>query len=266
MSLFFMIIFIMMIKIKETGTISLVERTCIFFYGFSGDMDLKTVRSEIQKAKREEDRECLVLLYDCARSTFSYVSPGFKSLLGYDISDFYTSGLAFFENICLPLEIEPFFISLAVFEHKIINDHPNEISECSLEVKFRIKGSLDDIRWLHLSVSPRAVTGRAIPLLLFTLKDVLPPRDNLMRCALKVRKEIYKMDPFEFCDRKGTLSTREVEILGLIKKGRSSKDMMSLLNLSIHTVNRHRKNILRKLNAKNMMEALLLANEMGLVD
>lgn len=48
-----------------------------------------------------------------------------------------------------------------------------------------------------------------------------------------------------------SLSTREREIIDLVKKGYSSKEMAALLNLSIKTVEVHRYNILRKLNLKN---------------
>jgi two-component system invasion response regulator UvrY len=47
------------------------------------------------------------------------------------------------------------------------------------------------------------------------------------------------------------LSGREIEIIGFVKKGSSSKEIAALLNLSIKTVEAHRYNILKKLNLKN---------------
>lgn len=61
------------------------------------------------------------------------------------------------------------------------------------------------------------------------------------------------------------LSTREKEILQLIKLGRRSKEIAEKLSLSIHTVNRHRQNIFQKLNVTNALEACRVADGMGVL-
>jgi Response regulator containing a CheY-like receiver domain and an HTH DNA-binding domain len=55
---------------------------------------------------------------------------------------------------------------------------------------------------------------------------------------------------------KEQLTEREKEILALVRQGLLSKEIAGLLNLSIHTVNNHRKNILAKLKVNNFMEAV----------
>ena len=52
------------------------------------------------------------------------------------------------------------------------------------------------------------------------------------------------------------LTGREKEILLLIRQGFLSKEIADKLNLSIYTVNNHRKNILAKLNVDNVIEAI----------
>ncbi|MDR2010994.1 MAG: LuxR C-terminal-related transcriptional regulator [Bacteroidales bacterium] len=52
------------------------------------------------------------------------------------------------------------------------------------------------------------------------------------------------------------LSNREKEILLLIRQGFLSKEIADKLNISIYTVNNHRKNILAKLNVDNVIEAI----------
>ena len=53
-----------------------------------------------------------------------------------------------------------------------------------------------------------------------------------------------------------SLTKREIEILQLIRQGLLSKEIADRLNISIYTVNNHRKNILTKLNANNAIEAI----------
>ena len=61
------------------------------------------------------------------------------------------------------------------------------------------------------------------------------------------------------------LTKREKEILLLIRQGFLSKEIASKLNLSIYTVNNHRKNILAKLNVDNVIEAINRAESFGIL-
>lgn len=61
------------------------------------------------------------------------------------------------------------------------------------------------------------------------------------------------------------LTKREKEILLLIRQGFLSKEIAYKLNLSIYTVNNHRKNILAKLNADNVIEAINRAESSGIL-
>ena len=63
--------------------------------------------------------------------------------------------------------------------------------------------------------------------------------------------------PFTIESATDTLLTpREREILALAKEGMFSKEISEKLNISIHTVNRHRQNILEKLQVDNIIEAI----------
>lgn len=61
------------------------------------------------------------------------------------------------------------------------------------------------------------------------------------------------------------LSEREKEILSLIGQGQMSKDIADSLCISLNTVNRHRQNILQKLQVSNSVQAYQTAKELGLL-
>ncbi|MFC6999397.1 LuxR C-terminal-related transcriptional regulator [Rufibacter roseus] len=61
-----------------------------------------------------------------------------------------------------------------------------------------------------------------------------------------------------------SLSKREKEVLQLVCKGKSSKNIADELCLSVHTVNTHRKNIQARLGTGNVADLVLLAKEAGL--
>lgn len=61
------------------------------------------------------------------------------------------------------------------------------------------------------------------------------------------------------------LTTRERELLQLLAEGKTNKDVASLLNLSLYTVETHRSNIFQKLNLHNSAELILYAIRKGVI-
>jgi two-component system response regulator NreC len=61
------------------------------------------------------------------------------------------------------------------------------------------------------------------------------------------------------------LSPREREILQLVAEGKSNKEVASLLNLSVYTVETHRARIMQKLNLKGVPELILYAVRKGII-
>jgi DNA-binding NarL/FixJ family response regulator len=61
------------------------------------------------------------------------------------------------------------------------------------------------------------------------------------------------------------LTAREREILQLIAEAKSNKDIASILNLSLYTVETHRSNIMEKLNLHSVPELILYAVRKGVI-
>lgn len=61
------------------------------------------------------------------------------------------------------------------------------------------------------------------------------------------------------------LTDREVEILQLIGKGHSTKELADLLHLSQHTIYTHRKNMMRKMGVNSSTDMILTAINLGLI-
>jgi DNA-binding NarL/FixJ family response regulator len=61
------------------------------------------------------------------------------------------------------------------------------------------------------------------------------------------------------------LTSREREILQLLGEGKASKDIAARLDLSLHTVETHRSNMLEKLNLHSTAELILYAVRKGMV-
>lgn len=82
--------------------------------------------------------------------------------------------------------------------------------------------------------------------------------------SLKSNSEKKKLFNDQFIN-KMKLTDREIEILKLLAKGSSSADIASVLHLSSHTVNTHRKNILRKLDMNSTVELVRFVHDNNLL-
>ncbi len=77
----------------------------------------------------------------------------------------------------------------------------------------------------------------------------------------------YRFDPEipELAVLNKEFSRREIEILRLVAHGKTSRDIGAILHISKHTVDTHRRNMIRKLDVSNSIELINLASDIGLI-
>ena len=120
-----------------------------------------------------------------------------------------------------------------------------------------VRGYVPVCHRMYYVISPQ--TGNVVfALCLYTLCAALLP-DVLVDSLTGSRTGID-------CQSCGNLlSKREREVLLLIAQGKMSKEIADRLSISIHTVSRHRQNILEKLHVGNSIRALDVARELHLL-
>ncbi|MEM6830386.1 MAG: response regulator transcription factor [Bacteroidota bacterium] len=82
--------------------------------------------------------------------------------------------------------------------------------------------------------------------------------NNILDLVVDSQKEEEDCEPT-------SLSPREYQVLQLITKGKKTNQIAEKLHVSVHTINSHRKNILKKLNIQSPAELIVYALESGLV-
>jgi DNA-binding NarL/FixJ family response regulator len=80
-----------------------------------------------------------------------------------------------------------------------------------------------------------------------------------------VEDYVREMRARGFSDSYELLTAREREILQLVAEGKSNKDIASLLNISLFTVETHRRNLQEKLNLHSVAELILYAVRKGVI-
>lgn len=101
-------------------------------------------------------------------------------------------------------------------------------------------------------------------LCLYDLSSNQNAESGISPCIVNAKSGEIKALSFD-AKRSRLLSEREKEILLLIKDGKPSKQIADILGISVHTVNRHRQNIIAKLSVGNSIEAITAASAMKLL-
>jgi two-component system, NarL family, response regulator NreC len=83
--------------------------------------------------------------------------------------------------------------------------------------------------------------------------------------ALLVEDHIRRLQQRGLTDSYYLLTDREKEVLQLLAEGRSNKEVATLLDLGLSTVETHRANLMQKLNLHNTAEIVLYAVRKGII-
>lgn len=139
----------------------------------------------------------------------------------------------------------------------------NPVARC----RIRIKNNRDEYVYIANSTQVLHKSPRGKVWLILCCYDLSPEQTASVGISPRiVNNATGEIKSLSFADRRAHLLTfREKEVLHLIKEGKPSKLIATQLGISINTVNRHRQNILEKLNVGNSLEAIMAASAMKLL-
>ena len=117
---------------------------------------------------------------------------------------------------------------------------------------------LDRGKYVRMIYQMRILAFKGDNFLAMGIIDIAPQQSANTSVRFQIKNCLTdEIVPFAIESATDTLLTpREREILALAKEGMFSKEISEKLNISIHTVNRHRQNILEKLQVDNIIEAM----------
>lgn len=151
---------------------------------------------------------------------------------------------------------------------KAVDDMPNS-KKTGYKATCRIRITDRDGQYIHIDNSTQILTTspKGKIWLILCCYDLSPDQSPISgicpRIIDNLGGQITELQLSE--KRRNILSDREKEILRLIQVGKPSKQIADTLGISIHTVNRHRQNILEKLSVGNSVEAITAATSMKLL-
>lgn len=230
------------------------------------DYDLWAKRREALREMAEISHSCLFTV-DVYKERYDFASDGFADIFGYNRSHIRTIEK---QGDLLEDRIHPDdrdrMLDLQIRHSRFIYSLPEERRNDFRNIyQFRMlnaRGQYINVVSRNL-VAQQDRNGKAW--IVMGVMDIAPdqtPQDTVKYSVLDMKSgELVSI----FNNDNQSLTKREIEILQLIRQGLLSKEIADRLNISIYTVNNHRKNILTKLNANNAIEAINLVNKEGVI-
>lgn len=217
--------------------------------------------------KLSELAHSIVLVFDCYTKKFVFVSDNIPQSYGIDSKRLFING----HEPVLEI-IHPGDIHYGLLVRKKIYSLLSSLSaEEKMKHKMVHEMRVRNIRGEYIRIIEQE---QAIKLdksgniwLMLSVIDVDASHESEI-----TKSHFYNFETGEqiFIDLSDTLeeplTNRELSVLQLMKQGLLSKEIANSLNISINTINTHRQNILLKLKANNSIEAVNIAQRLGLLN
>lgn len=201
---------------------------------------------------------------------YEFVSPACVSLMGYKPDVFHSRGTAILPDLLHPSDFKQLTTNIIPEMNRIVTELAGpERGKAIFELHYRIihrngkmincveQSSYAKFDEQYTPLISSGIVMEASPL-------SAPSGVRGLVRLLKDQEQITLYDQFYNYNDFG-LSRREKEIIGLLTKGKTSKEIAEKLFISEHTARQHRKNILKKMDASSTSELVRMAIENKIV-
>jgi DNA-binding CsgD family transcriptional regulator len=212
-----------------------------------------------------------VMVIDYQTMSYDYAN-GIEKVLGYTNEEAYEGKYEFLARLVHPDDMEKLF-GLSIYYHQFVD-------RCDISNKLNFKGSinfrirkkdgeyikvLEEVIGLKLDENGKITHA----LKYFTEISRISYSNEIILAILDDKEEgnqkFYTFD-LEEKQVKGSAKTenysltkRELEILRLASSGATSKEIANKLQVSPHTINKHRENMMRKTGSRSINEVISFA-------
>ncbi|MDR1407169.1 MAG: helix-turn-helix transcriptional regulator [Tannerella sp.] len=200
---------------------------------------------------------------------YLFISPNFKNVLGLPFNENMSlDDKGLLVDHCIHTDDLPFLISLQKRAFEYVFQRPYA-EQCDYKYIFEFRATGASGEYIRVVCQYQMLETKESekPLLLLGVMDIAPDQD--LKAPVKFRLVNFKTGQIvniPVIDNPDiSLTVREKEVLALVNDGMMSKEISSKLFISVHTVNRHRQNILEKMNVDNLSEAINYARKLGLL-
>lgn len=217
------------------------------------DMKLNSMLSHFLQAS-----PCVSWVFNLASQRFDFISNNTKEVLGYAPFLFEEKGLAFCNEIKHPEDLVRTWKLIKKIWDFMLSKPPKERALYKFNYDYRIiKPEGKVVRILEQNTVLQQDNNGNITHVLGICNDITtwkksPKQISSVTSAVDGSTHFFTTEDIEVNnDEQISLSKRELEIVGLLAQGQSSKHIADQLSISFHTVNTHRQNMIEKTNERH---------------
>lgn len=225
---------------------------------------------------RDNETSCIFLVACLDNERVLYIDDAFETVTGYPAKTLHEKGLSFWFPLIHPGDMPAVTTGIKKSHEELATPgFPRPFPPMILEYRFKKSDDtwarIKETKYLLLEGSEAIIDKVLCKLEL--LNDEKESCSKLLDFAMAYDPDISKkFENNEYPSSKRDLSEvtlltkREREILSLIGRGLSTKMIADKCNISINTVETHRRHLLEKLKVKNSMELIKKASRISLLD
>ncbi len=194
---------------------------------------------------------------------FEYISKNFRACLGLDSELLKTKGMRYFWSRIHPEDLEKWLKALnELMEFTLVNIKEEDRHKANYTWNYRFKNADDVYVNLIQNTTPLAFDSQDKPIIGLAHYTVLHSDIKMdISASAKLLNDQNEYDTIYFNNYGQKLlsegiSNRERDVIRLLVLDFSSKKISQKLNISPHTVDTHRRNILKKLNISSTGELI----------
>ncbi|REE25730.1 PAS domain-containing protein [Winogradskyella pacifica] len=195
--------------------------------------------------------------------TFEYISKNFTACLGLDAGELKALGMRYFWSRIHPEDIDAWLSALNSLMEFTLSEIPEDKrKDANYTWNFRLKNSDDVYVNIIQNTTPLVFDSDGKPIIglaHYTVLDANVKMEITASAKLLNSHNEYETLFFNNFSQKllnDSISNRERDVIRLLVLNQSSKQISKKLNISSHTVDTHRRNILKKLNISSTGELI----------
>ena len=170
-----------------------------------------------------------------------------------ETSPIISSGLSSFFNDMSQITVASIVDNIDDLQDRIIMHNPDVLVINPMMLGCMLNTFVKQMTQNHPNVNRVAlVTSYVDKNILKNFKEVIELSDNKQKVINKMLNLQNNNDETSAQNESVDLSNREVDVLVCVAKGMTNKDISDMLNISVHTVITHRKNIVKKTGIKSV--------------
>lgn len=228
---------------------------------FKGAIVEKHIKKYIEIDNIYPQNQSFFIIINTSRKNYEFVSQNFTTVLGHDIKLMKTVGPKYFMSFFHPEDL-PIWLNVSkdLMDYAIEKIDLIDRKKLLFTYNFRIQNKSGKYQNITAHLTPIEFDSHGIPVLAISHYTVIgdgefmPIIGSIKKLNANNVYETLFYKNYSQQEISNKLSKREIDIVQELALNYSSKDIANKLYISPHTVDQHRRNILRKLKFKSTGE------------